>query len=115
MAMAKRLSPSDPFIARMEAKRQAEWQARLAGKGIGEATKIDDERPTRWCRVAALWTTLRALVINVLGVAIFFGAAFLLYEAVTQPTIAVEPIVTPKELAEKAIRQRPWPKNYAPP
>jgi tetratricopeptide (TPR) repeat protein len=103
MAMAKRLIPSNRFmtrikakrLSRMKAKRQAESQARLA------AAKIDDKKPPWWSRAAAGWTTLRALVLNVVGVVVLFGAGFLLYEAVMQPKIAVSPIITPKELADK--------------
>jgi hypothetical protein len=36
IAMVKRPKPYDPFIARMEAKRQAEWAARLARETTDE-------------------------------------------------------------------------------
>ena len=65
--MAKRPKPNDPFIARMEAKRQAEWEARLAGKVNGEAAKATSGKRSWWGRVALVWKWLPTFLLSVVS------------------------------------------------
>ena len=66
-----------------------------------EAAGPEKSRPSRAQRIASGWTTLRNLVLNVVGAAVFIVAAWLLWDAVTKPTIAIAPISVPEELQKK--------------
>jgi hypothetical protein len=61
--MIKRPKPYDPFIARMEAKRQAEWEARLARETTDEKiTAPAWEKLVGW--MTFLWKELPAFVLS---------------------------------------------------
>jgi hypothetical protein len=96
--MKKRFRPINPFVTRMEAKREAEWAIRLAGKPETLPPTLAAEKLSWFARAANWWTSLRNFVLNVVGAAIFVGASVLLYDAVMQPTIAIAPISVPEAL-----------------
>ncbi|TLG79017.1 tetratricopeptide repeat protein [Methylocystis sp. B8] len=95
--MNRRFRPVDPFVARMEAKRRVEWAARLTTKPETEPP-VAPTKPSLLARVVGWWTSLRNLLLNVVGTAIFIGASMLLYDGVMQPTIAISPISVPETL-----------------
>jgi Flp pilus assembly protein TadD len=99
--MVERPKPYDPFIARMDAKRQAEWEARLA-------RETADKKITVWKKlvgwVTFLWKELPAFVLSfssLLGLAGLLYLCWLLVNAVLEPTIVFAPIPIPKELADR--------------
>jgi len=102
--MIKRPKPYDPFIARrMEAKRQAEWEARLARETADKKITVPAwKKLVGW--VTFLWKELPAFVLSfssLLGLAGLLYVCWLLVKAVWEPMIAIAPIPIPKELAER--------------
>jgi len=101
--MVKRLKPYDPFIARMQAERQAEWEARLAGKTANE--KI---RESGWKKLAGgvkfFWEGLPSFVLSLsslLGAAFLLWICVLLALAIWKPMAVIAPITLPKELTDR--------------
>jgi Flp pilus assembly protein TadD len=66
-----------------------------------ETARPAELQPSWAQRIASGWTTFRNVVLNVVGAVVFLGAAWLLYDAVTKPTIAIAPISVPEELQKK--------------
>ena len=66
-----------------------------------EAAKSAKSEPSWGQRIASGWATLRSFALNAVGVMVFVGASWLLYDAVMKPTIAIAPISAPEELAKK--------------
>lgn len=92
----KRRTPVDPLVARMEAKRQADWQAHLeSAKERGGVTT-----PGRWQQLASLWSLARTIVVNVAAATAFIGFGALFYRSITEPSITIAPITTTKSLVE---------------
>ena len=101
--MVERPKPDDPFITRMEAKRQAEWEARLARETTNDKiTASACKKLGGW--VKYLWKELPAFVLSfssLLGLAGLLYVCWFLVKAVWEPLIAIAPIPIPKELAER--------------
>jgi Flp pilus assembly protein TadD len=101
--MVERQKPYDPFIARMEAKRKAEWEARLARETTDEKiTASAWKKLVGW--VTFLWKELPAFLLSfssLLGLAGILYVCWLLVNAVLEPTIVFAPIPIPKELADR--------------
>jgi hypothetical protein len=92
--MVERQKPYDPFIARMEAKRKAEWEARLARETTDEKiTASAWKKLVGW--VTFLWKELPAFLLSfssLLGLAGILYVCWLLVNAVLEPTIVFAPI-----------------------
>ena len=98
--MAGRFRPDDPFIARMEAKRQAEWRARIAREAERDKPgALGWAKPLGWLRL--IWNGLPPFLLSLSSLAGLALAFYVLAKAVWEPKIAIAPIPIPKSLADK--------------
>ena len=89
--MARRQRRHYPLIPNLAVKRR-----------MREAAAGPARSQPSWAEfIASGWTWFRNFVLNAVGAAVFLGAAWLLYDAVTKPTIAIAPISVPEELEKK--------------
>ena len=73
--MIKRPKPFDPFMARMEAKRQVEWEARLARDAVAEKVSTSTrEKLLKWA--VSFWKELPGIFLSVSSVLGLVGIAY---------------------------------------
>jgi hypothetical protein len=83
----------DPRTLRMQARRQAKWEAEFAGKAdvkIGLVGKLE-----------LIWKGLTAALLSILSVVGTTLVIVLLIKAITDKSITIAPISVPKEMVEK--------------